>query len=74
MSIMVYYTNILNVHEVEAITPGLDAVIGITGWTIDLSDSDKVLRVVAQFDVSAAVSDILRKHGFKFTLMSNDMP
>jgi hypothetical protein len=74
MSIMVYYTNILNTHEVEAISPDLNAVIGITRWTIDLSDSDKVLRVVAQFDVSTAVNDILRQHGFEFTLMNSEVP
>jgi hypothetical protein len=71
-SVIICYTNIVCNQGVEAIAPALNAIHGMIRWTIDLSDSDKVLRVVAHFDITATVVDIIQASGFQCLVMPAD--
>ena len=47
MSILIFKTTIKSKKSVRAIKPLLDAHPLISGWSVDLDDIDKVLRIVA---------------------------
>lgn len=46
MDCLVFRTNLSDKTEVECISESLDSISGITEWSVDLEDWERVLRVV----------------------------
>ncbi|WP_139180173.1 hypothetical protein [Pedobacter rhizosphaerae] len=67
--IIIMYTKITRKEEVELVSNCLLAFEDISEWTIDLSDSDNVLRIAAHTEIGSAVHHSLNTAGVKSTLM-----
>lgn len=64
MTVVIFYTNITAEHDVQRLAPALENIPGIIRWTVDLDDSDKVLRVVALSDIASDILQLLQAHGY----------
>lgn len=65
MNTLKFKTNMKCSGCVAAITPGLDGIIEIDKWEVDLSSADKVLTVNAHSPLSASlIVQILKDKGF----------
>jgi hypothetical protein len=62
--IFIYKTSVNNKTERLFIARALDAILGETNWTIDLTDEDKVLRVQCKDDNAWLIIDVLSEYGF----------
>ena len=49
---------------VNAIKPGLESLIKIEKWSVDLESPDKVLEVESNEDISAEVMESVKKAGY----------
>jgi len=49
---------------VKAITPGLESLIKIEKWSVDLESTDKVLQVEAAEDITDEVMESVKKAGY----------
>lgn len=65
MGVLVYKTNINHVQDVDRIKPYFDDQAGILRWNVDIEDSDKVLRIEAESDISATVVTLVQEAGFR---------
>lgn len=62
MDILIFQTNTENVKQKRKLFPLLRMVPGIIRWTIDLEDTDRILRVEA-VQVSPAMIEQTLQHG-----------
>jgi hypothetical protein len=70
MSILVFKTNIVDAKHVKTVLPHMRQIDGIEKWNIDLHDVDKVLRVVADDDISPTyVELVVQRAGYYCTEM-----
>ena len=67
--ILIFFTDILNEAYKGIATTLLNNLEGMTRWSIDLEDIDKVLRVEATRDISTEIVVILTQSGFKCIYM-----
>jgi copper chaperone len=64
MEILRFKTSLKCGGCVQAITPGLESIIQIEKWTVDLENPDKVLEIEASEDISDQVIDSVKKAGY----------
>lgn len=64
MEVLLFSTNINTAGDVAQLSPAFDTLAGVQRWTIDTSDCDKVLRIVAVDDISAQIELLLYKQGY----------
>mgnify|MGYP001419363377 CR=1 FL=1 len=64
MEILRFKTSLKCGGCVQAITPGLESIIQIGKWTVDLENPDKVLEIEASEDISDQVIDSVKKAGY----------
>jgi len=71
MFIIIIKTSLHSGDQVATFKELLDIDTGcrIKSWSIDLDDGDKVLRVVAMFDISATLLFKLRLSGIECAMM-----
>ena len=62
MDIFIFRTTINTESDREAVASELNTVPGVSRWTVDLEDCDKVLRVVG--GEPAAIENAVKKHGY----------
>lgn len=60
MECLVFRTNISDKREVEYISESLETISGITEWSVDLEDWERVLRVEGTGIESRQIISILR--------------
>lgn len=63
-SILLFITNIRHYHDRMNVAPVLNELVGEDCWFVDLSDTDKVLRVEADADKEPFIIVALEKLGF----------
>lgn len=69
MVVTLFSTNVRCECALLTVKPALDEIPGVASWTIDLSDCDKVLRIVSNCDVMRPVLDALKRVGYTCSLM-----
>lgn len=62
--IHVFKTDIISEAELRSIRSIMDTHPGIESWSVDLTDDDKVLRVVARQLCPQDIIELIRQHGF----------
>lgn len=62
--ILLFKTDLACSHDVEHIAADLTKLTGKNNWSVDVGDEDKVLRVLADKDITASILYILDNHGF----------
>lgn len=67
--VMLFATNVRCECALDAVTPVLNRIPEIIIWSIDFKDCDKVLRVVANTDVSEEIIMSLSISGFTCKVM-----
>lgn len=69
MKIVVYKTNLKNEYQKEMITPVIEQIKGITRWSIDFEDKDKVLRIEGHGLKSKQIEADIIKAGFECEIL-----
>jgi hypothetical protein len=64
MEVLVFKTNINLIRDVLRVRPQLEKCQDIIDWNVDISDSDKVLRIEANYDISDEVKEIICRKGY----------
>jgi hypothetical protein len=67
--VYIFKSNVYGIADVLKVDPFLSKLVGKKGWSIDLDDEDKVLRVVCSLDDSKKIVKILREKGYSCTAM-----
>lgn len=62
--ILLFKTNMACSHDVDRAAADLTKLTGKNNWSVDVGDEDKVLRVLADKDITASILYILDNHGF----------
>lgn len=62
--ILVFKTSLQTKRDCQRLAMLLDGQAGIDQWTVDLTDCDKVLRVVSRGTVATTVETMVRSIGF----------
>ena len=62
--IYVFKTSVHSKTAANKLKPHLDRSLPAAKWNFDLHDRDKVLRVVSEDNITAAVTAILKTHDF----------
>lgn len=62
--VQVFCTSVESREEVIKIKPFLDTQLTPASWNFDLSDCDRILRVVASEDLSQKVIAVLEQYGY----------
>ena len=52
---------------IKAITPGIESIIEVKDWKVDLDSADKVLEVEASSDVTDQVIENVKKAGYEIS-------
>ena len=65
--IFVFKTNVANKKSIKNVEPVLNGLPYIQKWNFDLKDSDKILRIDTQHDVSMSIPVIITGLGFECT-------
>lgn len=63
--ILVFKTTVGSGAKAKKLKPYLDKILPDTQWNFDLTDCDKILRVVSPEDISTLVISTLNTHGFE---------
>lgn len=63
--IYVFKTSVKNLRDVALLQPKLNRLIEDNGWSFDLEDCDKVLRVVSNKLKAIDVMDLLRAFSYE---------
>lgn len=69
MVVIIMETTVGTKYEQYIIKNDMDALTGADKWSIDIEDSQKVLRVVAGKDITPQISDILSAARFSCSIM-----
>jgi hypothetical protein len=64
MKVLLFATNVNTAGDVAHISPAFDTLAGVQQWTVDTSDCDKVLRIIAVADISVQVEILLFQRGY----------
>jgi hypothetical protein len=64
MEVLVFKTNLRFKKQINAVTPHINTLHGITRWNVDLYDKDKVLRIESQDLSPRKVEAILQQAGY----------
>ena len=64
MEVLVFKTNIIHDHELDAISPILDVNPSVLKWNIDREDIDKVLRVETEDIAPHQMIEMIEGAGF----------
>ena len=64
MIVLVFKTDIRNRKLVKTIAPHLEELPGVSRWTVDLWDADKVLRIETNTLSAAVIEKSLGSLGF----------
>lgn len=62
-------TDVSNNSGVEKLRDVMDAQSSVRGWTIDMDDDQKVLRIISGKDISRKVTMDLRREGISAAIM-----
>ena len=62
--ILVFKTSLQTKADCRRLAPLLDSQAGIDQWTVDLTDCDKVLRIVSRGTGATPIETIVRSIGF----------
>lgn len=62
-------TDVSNNSGVEKLRNVMDAQSSVRGWTIDMDDDQKVLRIISGKDISRKVTMDLRREGISAAIM-----
>jgi hypothetical protein len=62
--VLVFKTNIKCKDDVRCLAPILDSSIGITKWSVDLSDVDNVLRIESEHSDCEKVITLVTNAGY----------
>ncbi len=63
MNVYVFKTS-LQKRDVKFVKPFLEKYLPFTKWNIDFKDSDRILRIESQKDISAIVCNGINELGF----------
>lgn len=69
-AVLIFKTSVCNSPEVYRVANWMQQQILIDRWSIDLTDEDHVLKVVAQADISHIVLKALNDMGFNAAVMA----
>ncbi|WKZ74563.1 MAG: hypothetical protein QY303_10455 [Vicingaceae bacterium] len=69
MKVIVYKTNIKNEYQKEMIAPVIGKIKGITEWSIDFEDKDKVLRIEGYSLNPKHIEAVIIKAGFECEIL-----
>ena len=64
MEVLVFKTNLRFKKQINAVTPHINNLHGVTRWNVDLYDKDKVLRIESQDLSPRKVEAILQQAGY----------
>jgi hypothetical protein len=67
--VYIFKTSIAGFADVLKIDHPLSQLVGSKGWSIDLDDEDKVLRVVCSPEQARKIVKILQENGYSCTAM-----
>ncbi len=67
--VYIFKTSVAGFADVLKIDHDLSKLVGSKGWSIDLDDEDKVLRVVCSPDQAKKIVNILQENGYGCTPM-----
>jgi hypothetical protein len=67
--IIICYTNIHNSTDLTNLSDALASFSTVIDWTIDLTDSDKVLRMETSQDITTTLITDLEKVGVRCNVM-----
>lgn len=62
--ILVFKTSLRTKRDCLQLAPLLNSQAGIDQWTVDLTDCDKVLRIVSKDAMAPTIETIVRSIGF----------
>ena len=66
--IIIMYTNICTSQDLGKLSITLDSFSSVMGWSIDMFDCDKVLRIEASKDITISLIKELRPSGIECNL------
>ncbi|WP_131537416.1 hypothetical protein [Pedobacter nototheniae] len=69
--ISIFKTNIQSGAELKEITSHLNNLLSGATWSVDLSDSDKILRIDSTADKSQDTISLLARFGFNCETLQN---
>lgn len=64
MDILVFKTDLSDVHRIHDIEPSLDVHPDIFKWNVDLNDDDNILRIMANDMAGEEVEKLLLNAGY----------
>jgi copper chaperone CopZ len=64
MEVLVFKTNLRFKKQINAVTPHINNLHGVTRWNVDLYDKDKVLRIESQDLSPRKVEATLQQAGY----------
>jgi hypothetical protein len=64
MEVLVFKTNLRFKKQIDAVTPHINNLQGITRWNVDLDDIDKVLRIESDNLSPRIVETTLQRAGY----------
>jgi copper chaperone CopZ len=64
MEVLVFKTNLRFKKQIDAVTPHINNLRGITRWNVDLDDIDKVLRIESDNLNPRTVETTLQQAGY----------
>lgn len=66
--IIIMYTNICTPQDLGKLSITLDSFSSVMGWSIDMYDCDKVLRIEASRDIATSLINELKPSGIECNL------
>lgn len=64
-TVLVFKTNLNATRDVINIEPILNNITEITGWSVDIDDIDKVLRVEGPATIITKIIKVLKRAGYQ---------
>lgn len=64
-TVLVFKTNLNATRDVINIEPILNNITEITGWSVDIDDIDKVLRVEGPAKITTKIIKVLKHVGYQ---------
>jgi hypothetical protein len=64
MNVLVFKTSVETTEHIQYLSPTLNSVAGQGAWNFDLSDCDRILRIVSDKLTADETSQLLQRLGF----------
>jgi hypothetical protein len=64
MNVLVFKTSVETLDHIQYLSPKLDALAGQGAWNFDLTDCDRILRIVTNELEATEASTLLHNFGF----------